>query len=1094
MRILLSFIIICCTSLELSAANKTISGTVTSAEDGFMLIGATVYLDAKDLAKIGLSGTRGTVTDVDGDFTLEIPEGVTRFFCSYLGHTTQEVKIKSGQSVYPITLQPSSQMLEGVIVTGYQAIEKRKLTAAVSKVELSDAVLGSVKSVDQALAGQIAGLQVTSTSGAPGAPMKIRIRGTASLNGTQDPLWVLDGIPLEGTDIPAHDNVDVDNIRQSSIAGINPADIEDITVLKDAAATAIYGARAANGVILITTKSGKQGKPKVTFSTRMTYMPRLGTSRLNLMNSRDKVNLELDLLRSPFEIRKEKGGVYNILNQHNLVDEYVSGGMGALTPAAIQDLQRLENTNTDWGKILFKDAFNQEYNVNISGGGEKVTYYNSVGYNQEMGNVKGVENTRLNIVSKTNYRINDMFKVGASIFANRRKNKSYLRDRYGYTNPLFYSRKANPYFDPYNDKGEYEYDYNIQNSSDTDLGFNIFEERANTSSDEIISSLSTIFDFEFRLNDHFKVTSQLGLQYDKTSKEEIADGETYTMRDLYKSSRYSEGGKVDYFLPEGGFHKAYENSNSQTTFKTMAEYRDQFGEDHEIDVMGGVELRKTKYETLFSAGYGFDRKTLTTKPVIFPDETRAKGFPLHSKTLKENAYASFFATMSYSFKQRYTLGGSVRMDGSDLYGVAKKYRYLPLYSVSGLWRVSGESFMQPITWIDNLSLRASYGVQGNIDKNTSPFLVGNYVIDNILPGGSEHMIDLSSAPNAKLRWEKTHSVNAGLDLSVLDSRINLSLDYYYRKGTDLIGLQMLPLESGFTSATINWASMTNKGFEVALTTRNILTKNFSWDTNFNFSYNDNKVLRERVADNSLAPSREGYPVGAIFVYETAGLDDEGYPLFVNNEGNAVTLEELYRLQDPDWGFPYATTDVTARESRGFMSYKGTSDPPYTGGLINNFAYKNWDLSVNFAFNFGGYVRTTPSYSNLDFDRGHNANKDVLDRWTPENPTSKLPALISPDKRMAEYFWYSARPDIYQNLDIWVKKLSYVRLQNIRLGYRIPASALKSLGLGSATVAFEARNLFVFGANYKNFLDPESMSNPYAAPMPKSFTFNLNLTF
>lgn len=226
-KYLLSFLILCCTAFGASAANRIIKGTITSAEDGFMLIGATVFLDAKDLEKAGAANSvKGSVTDVDGNFSLSVPEGVNRFFCSYLGHTTQEVALVAGKDHYNIILHPSSLMLDAVVVTGYQTIEKRKLTAAVTKVELSDAMLGSVKSVDQALAGQIAGMQVSSTSGAPGAPMKIRIRGTASLNGTQDPLWVLDGIPLEGTDIPKHDNVDIDNLRQSSIAGINPADIE----------------------------------------------------------------------------------------------------------------------------------------------------------------------------------------------------------------------------------------------------------------------------------------------------------------------------------------------------------------------------------------------------------------------------------------------------------------------------------------------------------------------------------------------------------------------------------------------------------------------------------------------------------------------------------------------------------------------------------------------------------------------------------------------------------------------------------------------------------------------------------------------------
>lgn len=1081
------------------AASRQVQGVVISSEDNMPLIGASVYIKAEDLSKDGNSPTiTGVITDIDGKFNISVPEGVTRLFCSYVGHEVQELRLVPGKDQYEITLFPSAQMLDAVVVTGYQTVERRKLTAAVGKLNISDETIGAVKSIDQALAGQIAGLSVTSTSGAPGAPAKIRIRGTSSLNGTQDPLWVLDGIPLEGTDVPQSNVLnDVSNIQQSSIAGLNPADIENITVLKDAAATAIYGARAANGVIVITTKKGKVGKPVINFSSKFTYMPTLSTNRLNMLNSQEKVDLELELLRSNFAYGDNKGGVSKIISGYGLTDAYKKGGWSALTPEAQTDISRLRNTETDWGDILFRDAFNQEYSLSLSGGNERVTYYTSIGYYQENGNVKGVGLDRLNIVAKTSYKVNRILKFGVSLFVNRRNNKTYLTDTYGLVNPVYYSRKANPYYQPFDANGNYVYDFDVQNNSDTDLGFNIFEERKNTSNEETINALSFIFDAELRFNDKLKFTTQLGLQLDKASKEQIADKESFSMRIIRKNSKYWDSASQSnkYFIPDGGVHKAYENTNSQITWKAMGEYRDSFNDIHELEVMVGTELRKTWYETLFSAGYGFDRQTLTTKPVVFPDEDRARQFPLHQKTYKENAYVSFFSTASYSLMNRYTFGGSIRFDGSDLFGVDKKYRYLPLYSVSGLWRLSNEPFMQGTRkWMDNLAFRVSYGIQGNIDKNTSPFLLGKYIVDNILPGGSEHMIDINSAPNKKLRWEKTQSVNVGLDFSVLNQAINLSVDYYYRKGTDLIGKQMLPLETGFVSTNINWASMVNKGVEVSLSTRNVATKNFSWYTNLNFAYNNNKVLREAIPEAQTIPGREGYPVDAIFAIKTAGLDEEGYPLFYDKEGKKVTLKELYRLQDP-FGLGFTVnSDVTPAEERSFYSYIGSQDTPYTGGLINTFSYKNWELTANLSFNLGGYVRTTPSYNFINFDRGQNVNSDILDRWTPENTDGRLPALITSEKRADEYYWYDQKSEIYKNLDIWVKKLNYFRLQNLRLGYRLPEKMIKSLGMGSASVAIEGRNLLVFGSSYKNFLDPESMYNPYAPPIPKSITFSLNLNF
>lgn len=902
------------------AAEKKVQGVVISSEDNLPLIGASVYVTAEDLKKAGSAQTTmGVITDVDGQFSIAIPAGITRFFCSYVGYDVLEVKLVPGKEHYEITLHASSQMLDAVVVTGYQTVERRKLTAAVSKLDISDETIGAVKSIDQALAGQIAGLSVSPTSGAPGAPAKIRIRGTASLNGTQDPLWVLDGIPLEGTDVPEPDELnDITNMKQSSIAGLNPADIENITILKDAAATAIYGARAANGVIVITTKKGKVGKPVINFSSRFTYTPTLSLDRLNLLNSAEKVGLEMDMIRNNYSPDNHKGGVYNILSNYNELSAFQNGGWDALSSDTQAAINRLKSVNTNWGDILFRDAFSQEYNLSLSGGTERVTYYTSFGYYKEDGNVDGVGMDRFNLVGKTSYKVNSILKVGASMFANRRKNTNYLTDAYGMSNPVFYSRKANPYFELYDKNGNYNYDYDIQNNTDKDLGFNIFEERQNTSNESVVNSFSSIFDAELRFNDKWKLTSQFGYQLEKTSREEIADWESYAMRYYYKLSEYSQGGETKHFLPEGGMQKSYENSNSQITWKAMGEYRDSFNDIHELEVMAGTELRKTWYETLFSAGYGFDRKTLTTKPVIFPNESYATSFPLHQTTYKENAYVSFYSTASYSLLNRYTVGGSIRFDGSDLFGVDKKYRYLPLYSVSALWRLSQEPFMQQAKWVDNLVFRASYGLQGNIDKNTSPFLLGTYRSESILPGVSEDVIIINSAPNKKLRWEKTQSVNAGFDFSVLNQAINLSVDYYYRKGTDLIALRMLPLETGFTSMNVNWASMENKGVEISLSTRNITTKNFSWYTNFNFAYNGNKVLQENIPEQQTTPGREGYPVGAIFALKTAGVNKEtGNMMFYNPEGEKVTLKELYRLKD-EWGIGIASSDVTAAEERTFL--------------------------------------------------------------------------------------------------------------------------------------------------------------------------------
>ena len=1071
-----------------SAAGRTVSGTVISAEDNEPLVGASVIVTSDQLKKAGSSQeSLGVLTDIDGKFTIAVPAGVKELKCSYVGYTAKTVTLSADKDKYTIIMESSSTMLKDVVVTGYQVIERRKLTASISKVGVDDEMRGAVMNVDQILAGQVAGLSAVQNTGTPGAPMKIRIRGTASLSGTQDPLWVIDGVPMNGTDVPAMEELkDIDNIYQSSVAGLNPADIESITVLKDAAATAIYGTRAANGVIVITTKNGKAGKAEVNFSTRLSFSPKPSIDRLNLLTASEKVDLELDLLQSDYTYRENKGGVSRILQNAGMFDAYKAGGWNALSPDVQAQINSLRAINTDWNDILFRSTFNQEYNFSVSGGNDKATYYTSVGFYDENGNVPGVNINRFNAVLKTSYRLSSRLKVGASLFANRRKSNSYLTDSDGFTNPVYYSRRANPYQLPYDENGNYIYDIDIQGREDSDLKFNVFEERENTDYTQESMGVTALFDVNLRINDSFKASTQLGFQLDHSDVQAYAHAETYAMRKEFERTTLASLGGVS-FLPDGGRHMQNRSTNKQINWKAQVEYGSTFSRVHDVEAILGTEIRKTWYDYFSSTAYGYDKKTLTSKPVLFPNESWARQYSLHSESYAENAYASFYGTASYSLMHRYTIGTSIRFDGSDLFGVDKKYRFLPLYSFSGLWRASEEPFLREVSVINNLGFRVSYGIQGNIDKSTSSYVMGYYNNISILPGMTEDVIVLGTPPNRRLRWEKTRTLNAGADMSVLDNAISFSLDYYHRKGSDLIALKMLPLETGFSSTSVNWASMRNQGVELALSTRNISTKDFTWTTNFNIAYNENTVLQETVPSNQTTPSREGHPVNSIFAYKTAGLDDEGYPLFLNKDGEAVTAAELLKLNGA------GASMLSAEEQRNMYSYIGSGDPLITGGFINTFKYKQFDLSLNFAFNLLMYSRVTPSYSNTIFDRGMNTNRDILNRWTPSNSSSTLPALLVEGKRQSEYVQYSEF-SLYSMMDTWVKRSDHVRLQNIRLGYNIPKQWLSRIGVKNAVVAFEARNLLVFGCNYDNYLDPETMGNQFAQPIPKSYTFSLNVGF
>ena len=1083
MKRLLTYLLLLICCQQLAAQERTITGKIL---DGSLpdepLIGATIAIGDGKLQN-------GTVTDYNGEFTLKVPQDTKVLTVRYLGYENGKITLVDGTDHYVVTLKSASHSISEVVVTGYQKIDRRKLTASVSQLNISDESVGAIKNIDQALGGQIAGLSTLPSTGAPGAPVKIRIRGTASINGTQEPLWVLDGIPLEGTDIPNIDNLnDINDIYQTSIAGLNPTDIDNITVLKDAAATAIYGARAANGVIVITTKRGKESRPIVNFNTRLTFSPKVDINRLNLLNASEKVDLELALLASNYEYRQHKGGVANILDKLNEFNAYRAGGWNALSATAQQQINDLRDINTDWNDILFRNVFNQEYNASVSGGSDRASYYASAGYYDEQGIVKGVENNRYNFTLKGTFKINKKLTLGASIFANQRKQASFLTDTGGFTNPVYYSREANPYFQPFKADGSYNYDTNVQGRESNAPDFNIFEERANTSKRRRDYSIMSIIDAEYKINSDLKLTSQFGYQFDNYNLCRYQGGDSYAMRKEKEYATYmTSSGVQQTIFPEGGANKTTDSYRRQWLWKAMAEYNHRFAKYHDVELMLGTEVRHNITQSTSSNAYGYDARTLTTKPVVFPSQSIAERYPLHQETRLENAYVSWYATGSYTYHYRYTLGASVRFDGSDVFGVAKKYRYLPLYSVSALWRVSEEKWMQPLTWISDLRLRASYGLQGNIDKSTSPYLIGTIDKASIL-GKNETIIAAETAPNPNLKWEKTSNVNLGLEAAFLDSRIHFSVDYYHRKSSDLIGIRMLPLETGFASTTINWASMKNDGWELSLSTRNIVTRDFHWTTNLNLGFNTNKIINESVAQNSTYPSRQGYPVGALFAYKTAGLDSEGYPLFLAADGSKVSAADFFKLNR------YGASQLTAEQQRAQYTYMGSTDPKCSGGLINNFEYRNWQLGVNFMFNLGMKVRVQPSYSPTYFDRGLNTNRDILSRWTATNTGGTFAVLmVSTPARLAEYTRY-AEYNTYSMLDIWVRNSSYARMQSLRLGYKLPKKWLAKFGISSASLSLEGRNLLVIASNYNNYLDPETMGNPFAQPVAKSYIFGLNVNF
>ena len=1074
-----------------------VTGTVVGGKPEMPIAGASVYVSSSmvgnqtDEKGILQGAMLGTTTDFDGNFELRVDPNIKSLVISYMGFESKTIELGNNTKNLRITLKESSENLDEVIITGYQKIEKRKATSAYAKVDVAEIEQAGVATVDQMLTGQLPGVMVQPTTGAPGAASKISIRGIATLNGSSDPLWVLDGIPLQGDDIPEdfRDKDNIDNLQSSPIAGLNPGDIESITVLKDASATSIYGARAANGVIVITSKKGKRGAMRINTNANVFVTQRPDFSKLNLLNASQKVDLELYLASRPdLTYQQNRGAVARILNNYNQYNNFQNNGFDAISSAAQNAINELRNVNTNWGKELYQMAVNQQYTLSISGGSEHNDYYFSAGLFDEQGTTIGTGQKRFIITLKDNFSITDKLKVGVALFGSQNRTSSYISGADAYTNPAYYARHANPYLRLTDAAGNYVYDPDLVERSDLNLNYNVLEERRNTAHEYKANSLKSIFNIDYDFNEDLKFSTQLGLQLDFNSTEKVSDKNSYYTRKYRQQSRYSVSGGYDYYMPEGGIIQNWNADVFQYNWKTTANYNTTFNKRHELDLMLGTEFRQNKHTEIHTKGFGFNSNTLTTIPITNELALKNSLFDTYKKTYNENVFASFYGTASYTLDRKYTVFGSLRYDGSNLFGVNPKYRYLPIWSFAGSWNLDKEDFMANIDAIDMLKLRASYGVQGNIDKSTSPFVVGQYNNVSILPGTNEEAIRATNAPNPNLRWEKTTSSNIGFDLSLFNNRVFLTGDYYSRKSTDLIGLRSIPLENGYNFISTNWATVSNKGYELSINTTNINTPNFRWTSGLNIAHNKSVVEDIEIPENNLKPSLKGYSVKAIFALKTAGLDSNGLPLFWKN-GRKVTAVEFYNLEEGVDG-----SQLSREDHRNLYTYAGDGMPKFTGGFRNTFSYKQFDLRVLTNFNIKQTVRAEPTYNPTQAQPGSNYNTDIL-----KAGTGKYPALIGANSPGFNtnllYSWYNTYDagNTYKDLDIWLKDISYIRISSIRLSYALPKKQLEKLRISGLNFNLEARNMFVIGTDYDGYFDPETYGSLYAQPIPKIISAGFNLS-
>ena len=1040
--------------------------------------------------------TLGTATDGKGEFLLKVPEqeSVALHF-SFVGMKTRELVFKKGQQPLTVVMEEDSESIEEIVVTGYQQIEKRNLTSSVVTVKTSELQTIGASSIEQMLQGVVPGLSVVNTSASPGAAPKIRIRGTATIAGNADPLWVLDGVILENSvPVTAADlnSPDVMNMFNSVIGGINPNDIESITVLKDASATAIYGTRAANGVIVVTTKKGKANSFNISYQHTSSISIRPHYDDFDLLNSKERVALAWENYEDGLSLW---GGTYadGISGLEGLLNSYA---LGQISKDQLNTMvNKLEEVNTDWFKILFRNAYTQTHNLSVSGGTEKTNYYISLNYNGEEGVDKASEYKNYGGMVKLNTQLFQGVNMGAIVQVDRRD-----REMYHSSLDLFnYAVRSSRAIPLREDNGDLH--YYIGSVSGRASKINVLNELANSGNESTQTDAKGIVNLTVNLYKGLKYEGLFSYASSHSTARDYATEKTAYVATI-RGYGYGEGSEDNVKkspLPYGGVYNETTYEQRSSLIRNGLTYKGSLMDDLSIDVLLGQEFRNTNYKGLTSNIYGYfhDRGNTFYEPALGESTGHLKRNKT-TRNLVDRSNISYYGVISAMYDNRYVLNANIRFDGSNLFGSNPKYRYLPLWSVSGRWIISNESFLSDNTLISNLALRASYGLRGNIVEDSSPSIIAAALPPNAVTGLFE--MEIQQAPNPDLKWETTASFNAGLEIALFDNRLSLDIDYYLDKSKDLIAYKGVSSVSGFSGKYVNYANVTNQGLDVALSGTILKSKDWNWTAAFNMGYVKNEVTKSKstaqtkyMEQSVYTPGEvyEGKPVNGMFSYRFAKLDGKGMPMFYDKDGNVLGVDS-----DEIVNFPYDIEN---------LKYEGTRDPMLSGGLNTRVAYKNVSLSMLFAFGLKNVVRL-PSRAYVSAPNSdENANSSIKDRWRPgqDNTGKTIPALSSGDGLImtADDNFYAT--DWYNLSDATVVPGDYLRFRNLMIEYRLPLRWVNKVVIGdkklsSVTLKFQAQNLFVLADKRLKGYDPETINyttNAYGSlPLARTFTLGLNVNF
>ena len=1091
--------------LVIAQTPKKVTGVVISEEDDQPVVGASVLVKGT---------TMGTVTDIDGKFTInDVPSSARTLKISYIGLKTQEVPIKAG--TIRILMKPDAEVLEEVVVTGMQKMDKRLFTGATQQLTADNVKLDGLPDISRGLEGRAAGVSVQNVSGTFGTAPKIRVRGATSIYGSSKPLWVVDGVIMEDAIDVGPDDLssgDAETLISSAIAGLNSDDIESFQILKDGSATSIYGARAMAGVIVVTTKKGKAGVSRISYTGEFTTRLVPSYNDFNIMNSQDQMGVYKEMQQKGWlnfaeTSRTAESGVYGKMYQ--LINTYdpTTGQYALLNTDEAKNayLREAEMRNTDWFDTLFSPSLSQNHSVSLSSGTEKSSFYASLSAMHDPGWYKqsGVDRYTANL--NMNHNILKNLSINLISSASYRKQKApgtlgqdidlvngQVKREFD-INPYSYALNTSRTLDPNT--------YYTSNYAD----FNILNELDNNYMELNIADLKFQGELKWKPITGLELSALGAVKYQSTSQEHNIkdqsnqasayraglDDKTIMDRNpfLYKNPDNPYALPIS-ILPEGGIYQRRDYKMLGYDFRATASWNHVFNDIHITNFFAGTEINSTDRSKNYYQGWGMQYSMGVIPYYVY--EFFKKGIEdgnnYYSLSQTRSRSAAFFANATYSYKGRYTVNGTARYEGTNRMGKSRSARWLPTWNVSGAWNAHEEKFFSNLTSVlSHFTLKASYSLtadRGPADVTNSQAIITSYSPYRPFTSIQESGLYIKELENSELTYEKKHELNIGADMGFLNNRINLAVDWYKRNNYDLIGIVNTQGAGGQILKYANIASMKSHGIEFTLSTKNIKTKDFNWNTDFIFSNAKNEVtdlkqnanVMELISGNGFA--KQGYPVRGLFSIPFVGLDKDGIPVIINEKGEATSTDINFQ----------------ERQNTGFLKYEGPTDPTITGSLGNMFSYKGFRLNLFITYSFGNVIRLNPVFKAYYSDLTA-MTREFKNRWTLPGDEAKtnVPAILS--KRM-----YDSNEDLKYAYNAYnysterIAKGDFIRLKEISLAYDFPKAWINPLKLTDLSLKVQATNLFLIYADDKlNGQDPEFFNaGGVASPVPRQFTITLRL--